>query len=635
MIVHANLLAMNNNRMLGLNKTKSAKSTEKLSSGYRINRSADDAAGLAISEKMRRQIRGLTQAANNAQEGISFCQIADGALNEVDEMLKRSKELVIQAANGTNSDEDRNYIQTELDQLTKEIDRVHTTTVFNEMSVFTDNGIIPQNYTAAPAADVSLSNGQEIKIRYGFVDSAGSVVSVEDSAATGTDNSVAKQNSAIAQFAVDAAANAVGKLADAYPQLFAAASSSTIKIGLDLGNIDGEGNIAAYAQLSISSNSTSAVTTYTMKIDTSDYPIDGFEAATAAEKADLAAVIAHEMTHLVMYDTLTDGMLSGRTTSFPKWFTEGCAQTSSGDNGWVSYRISSSSDDATIKSYMSQLDSMPYGAGYLATMYLGYAVAKNDNASATVDSATIRGGLDKLMTEMVGGAKTLNQAIRDNTQYGGLSDFQQTFKTGSEDALNFVKSLLAARGTNGAGSLLGALNASETDTFHTLGPGNGNYLIQKDNTAYSNAFGTGYTFPEKGSMDGGESGFWLQVGAEAGQHIDVDQFNISAAALFNNLSMNVQTEDSIATTLDLIDIAGNRVAYVRSYYGAIQNRAEHTVNNLNNVVENTTRAESAIRDTDMAKEMVAFSNHQILEQAATAMLAQTNQSQQGILTLLG
>ena len=173
MIIHANLQAMNNNRMLGLNQSKKAKSTEKLSSGYRINRSADDSSGLSISEKMRRQIRGLTQAVSNAQEGISFCQIADGALHEVNEMLSRSKELVIQAANGTNTEEDRSYIQSELDELSREIDRVHTTTVFNEMSIFSSYGIIPQNMRAPLESGVSLSNGNEIRIQCGLVDSQG------------------------------------------------------------------------------------------------------------------------------------------------------------------------------------------------------------------------------------------------------------------------------------------------------------------------------------------------------------------------------------------------------------------------------------------------------------------------------
>lgn len=132
MVVQHNLTAMNSNRMLGLTTASQAKSTEKLSSGYKINRAADDAAGLSISEKMRKQIRGLTQASSNAQDGISAVQTAEGALNEVQDMLQRMNELAVKAANGTNSETDRTYIQNEIDQLTTEIDRVSETTKFNE-----------------------------------------------------------------------------------------------------------------------------------------------------------------------------------------------------------------------------------------------------------------------------------------------------------------------------------------------------------------------------------------------------------------------------------------------------------------------------------------------------------------------
>ena len=132
MVVQHNLTAMNSNRMLGLTQSSLTKSTEKLSSGYKINRAADNAAGLAISEKMRRQVRGLTQASSNAQDGISAVQTAEGALNEVHDMLQRMNELAVQAANDTNMSCDRSYIQSELTQLMSEISRVATTTTFNE-----------------------------------------------------------------------------------------------------------------------------------------------------------------------------------------------------------------------------------------------------------------------------------------------------------------------------------------------------------------------------------------------------------------------------------------------------------------------------------------------------------------------
>ena len=145
MVVQHNLTAMNSNRMLGLTTSAQAKSTEKLSSGYKINRAADDAAGLAISEKMRRQVRGLTQASANAQDGISCVQTAEGALTEVHDMLQRMNELAVKGENGTQTTTDRAYIQKEIAQLMSEVDRIQSTTTFNEMNLldgdFTGKGL--------------------------------------------------------------------------------------------------------------------------------------------------------------------------------------------------------------------------------------------------------------------------------------------------------------------------------------------------------------------------------------------------------------------------------------------------------------------------------------------------------------
>ena len=145
MVVKHNLQAMNSNRMLNVNTQSQAKSTEKLSSGYKINRAADDAAGLAISEKMRRQIRGLTQASANAEDGISCVQTAEGALNEVHDMLQRINELCVKGENATLTSSDRGYVQSEIKQLMSEIDRVQSTTTFNEQNLldgtFTGKGL--------------------------------------------------------------------------------------------------------------------------------------------------------------------------------------------------------------------------------------------------------------------------------------------------------------------------------------------------------------------------------------------------------------------------------------------------------------------------------------------------------------
>ncbi|MCI8927310.1 MAG: flagellin [Lachnospiraceae bacterium] len=191
MVVQHNLTAMNSNRMLGLTTKTQAKSTEKLSSGYKVNRAADDAAGLAISEKMRRQIRGLTQASLNAQDGISAVQTAEGALNEVHDMLQRMNELAVKAANGTNQTEDRAYIQNEINALVDEIDRVQQTTTFNERMLLNGsfnsvNLFVGAEGTSANGIKVTISKmsasklginklkNSKLTVGSGFVDKTGS-----------------------------------------------------------------------------------------------------------------------------------------------------------------------------------------------------------------------------------------------------------------------------------------------------------------------------------------------------------------------------------------------------------------------------------------------------------------------------
>ncbi len=657
MVVQHNLTAMNSNRMLGLSNLTLAKSTEKLSSGYRVNRAADDAAGLAISEKMRRQVRGLTQASANCQDGVSICQIADGALDEVHDMLKRCEELAVKAANDTNTSEDREYIQSEINALVTEIDRVHSTTVFNEQKIFSENGITPS--AKAPSGDISFLTDTGIMVEIGLVDADGNrIAGTDDSSATGTANPSSVANSELAQFAKLAAANAVSKLASAYPNLFSAASTNNVQVGLDLSNIDGKGKTLASASLSMTSSSGNLIMSYRMKIDTTDYPIDQFTSFSDAKKADLAAVIAHEMTHLMMYDTVNTGMVG--SDKFPLWFIEGTAQTSSGDNGWLSNSLDADSTDAEIKSYMSKITDMPYGAGYLATMYLG--MSASGASMSDVTNGNIAAGLDKILTDVATG-KSFDEAINDNTggKFTSVNDFVNRFRNASDDSLTFSKDLISARGTNGAGSILYPLNSSEAAAFApgSLSSASGSYTINPENKWFSNGYGDNINWPKIGDHEGegggNGNGFMIQAGAESGQYIHLDQFNISADALLGGQKLDVignnagagstgytsadmtvthNSSEAAGNTINLIKEADRRVSVVRSYYGAVQNRLEHTIKNLDNIVENTTAAESQIRDTDMAREMVRFSNTNILAQAGQAMLAQSNQANQGILSLL-
>ena len=179
MVVQHNLTAMNSSRMLNITTSAQAKSTEKLSSGYKINRAADDAAGLAISEKMRRQIRGLTQASANAQDGISCVQTAEGALTEVHDMLQRMNELAVKAANGTQTSADRGYINQEVQALVSEIDRVASTTTFNEQNLL--NGKFSSKLQVGAEANqiISLSiegmSAKGLKLTTGTAGAAGNI----------------------------------------------------------------------------------------------------------------------------------------------------------------------------------------------------------------------------------------------------------------------------------------------------------------------------------------------------------------------------------------------------------------------------------------------------------------------------
>ena len=410
MVVQHNLTAMNSNRMLGITTKSQAKSTEKLSSGYKINRAADDAAGLSISEKMRKQIRGLTQASSNAQDGISAVQTAEGALNEVQDMLQRMNELAVKAANGTQAENDRSYIQNEIDQLVTEIDRVSTTTKFNESYLLKG---VNQDGTAAKLT-YKTANGN----------------------ITDIDETTGKKEYALG--------NAADKIV---------ADHGTYKVA----TVEVLGK------------------TYGLVTDIKDDKAGG---NTLSEK-----------------EALDDAKANGGAT---------------------------------------------------------------DGAFATQD---------ELIAQI---KKDLNEA--------GAGD---------------IKSI----------------------------------SVDKDGKVTVEAFAD-----LNASLN-----FSLHVGADstADNKIDVDISMMSARGLgVNGIQVSGNDDTNATAAIDTISAAIQKVSTQRSALGAVQNRLEHTINNLDNVVENTTSAESQIRDTDMATEMVKYSNNNILAQAGQAMLAQSNQSNQGVLSLL-
>ncbi|MCR5580861.1 MAG: flagellar hook protein [Pseudobutyrivibrio sp.] len=468
MVVQHNMQAANASRMLNITTNAQSKSTEKLSSGFRINRAADDAAGLSISEKMRKQIRGLDQASTNASDGISAVQTAEGALTEVHSMLQRMNELAVQAANGTNSESDRTSIQDEINQLTTEIDRVAETTKFNETYL--------------------LKGGNGDKTLRVYAHDAGLVGTLT-------------QNTTTATF-----------------QMKKLEVGDTYTIGGTTYNIGATTVQKALAAIKIEMNGT-------------------------APKLDAGEVITIDGKSYTI-DTTTD--ISQAHISAAKVMKLANSGSTLGFNG----------------------------------------------LTATVFSDNVINGVDQnnkqLITATVAYAK--------------------------------VKTELTAASSIGA-----------TDERATVG----NYVEKEatDGTTFVN-----FTIQRGKVYTQNSLSFNLHVGSDADMtnKIGVEIETMSAKNLgIDGLNVSDSTGKAATYAIDSIADALAKVSAQRSSLGAIQNRLEHSIANLDNVVENTNAAESRIRDTDMAGEMVTYSKNNILAQAGQSMLAQANQATQGVLSLLG
>lgn len=630
MVIMHNIEAMNASRQVSTGEKRTKKSTEKLSSGYRINRAADDAAGLTISEKMRWQIRGLDRAADNSRDGISYIHTAEVAMGEMHSLMQRCKELCVQAANDTNTTEDRSAIQKEVDQITCEIDRIASTTQYNTMNVFSTDGASPYVMTSGGAV------GQTITVTMSFIDEDGNILTTDSGAPDGSTNYTG-DSATIAAYVAEQAAFAANAIMSAY-SAFGSASSAGLKVGLNLANIDGVHNTLASAQLQISWSTAQTSMKYTLNVDTSDYDISNYN------NGELAATIAHEMTHLIMQDTLTAGMLGQNSEGYPKWFKEGMAQTASGDNGWMSSMLNGSSTDAQIQNYLAQTASMPYGAGYLSTLYL----AQMASGSSAVSTGSLRSGINTILSKLIAG-NTLSQVINEIS--GGRYSDYHAFENGVKndaDAVQFTKDFIAARGADGAGSVVAAsLATKEEDVLNGNAKYTASYIIDTGTKAYANHFNSGFTFPDLGTPGGTGGGgtgtagttnakdmIYLQVGALGGQYVALTTFDASSAALYKGRNLDVMSFDQATSSISTVDDAIDAISAIRSYYGAVENRLEKTISNLENTGENTQAAESKIRDTDMAEEMLSYSSANIVAQAAQSMLAQANQTRDGVLQLL-
>ena len=650
MFIKHNLTAQNANRNLNMVVGKQQKNTEKLSSGYQINRAADDAAGLSISEKMRRQVRGLTQASLNTQDGVSFVQSAEGALNEIHDILQRGNELAVKAGNDTNTAEDREYIYAEIEQLNREIDRIASDSQFNEKNIFdASNASYPLRQSGRSSDDYSdIIFLDTDYMSYDMQDFAGAIAQANAAGKTFTQAGLAKFAEQIRDTYMPVL---LGDIVSALPNS-AKPTVSGLQISLNMCYTDD--STLAY----VSSNGVSFQLGVNMK-----YLNESGGNITMSD--DLATTIAHEMTHAVMFDAVTNGMLGvNGADSFPSWFVEGTAQAVGGAINYCGELIANAmpQGDAAIRKWLSELTdtSDPYNAyaqGYIASMYLGYIAG----GGGAVNAGTIASGLDKILKDIEDGF-SLGQAIsrQTNGKYEDLADFEDSF---SKDAVSFTKDLVAAIGS-GTGSVASPNGLSGSKASLLQGGNRNNYFVlnvdQSDH--YKNNLGGKNTYTGGGATTTGgldrdgnlnsdaekkwgsssdarrgtvqrSGSMFVQVGAESGQHISFSTFKLSANDL-GIADVKVDSMENAGKAIDKYKKAIACVSTMRSEYGAVQNRLEHTMTNLDNIVENTQAAESLIRDTDIADEMLEYSVNNILAQAGTSMLTQANQSNQSILELL-
>ena len=591
MVVQHNMQAANANRMLNVTTSAQSKSTEKLSSGYRINRAADDAAGLTISEKMRKQIRGLDQASTNAQDGVSSVQTAEGALTEVHSMLQRMNELATQSANGTNSTTDRKAIQDEIDQLTTEIDRVSETTKFNETYLLKGD-------TDGATSKVKL-NAHDAGLAGKLTDNGnGTATFKADTLAVGDKVKIAGKEYTI------------GKSADSADY----AKKDTIKA-----TVDGVGD-------SVTSGNTT--TTIVAKVTTATATGATWAAGDKFKDADgtewTIAATTDETAHNV------------KATDIAKYLKDGCTIVLNADNNKL--------DGVAVVDDLGKNEVSIADATGITALQNGIKAGDTVTVGGTTKTVTAETPktYDEIKTAVAGGvAGTTKISIGSKEYTLDKTTDAAAGKITQDDFLALIKDGDKVKvGTNTYTAIIKSSDddsitledayskmAKELETASSIGA---------DTAATVKNNGNGTFDITKGTVDVKEAlSFNLHVGADADStnKITVDIDSMSSAGL-GIKGIKADTEQDATYAIDAIADAISQVSSQRSALGAIQNRLEHTINNLDNVVENTTTAESRIRDTDMAEEMVNYSKNNILAQAGQSMLAQANQSNQGVLSLL-
>lgn len=518
---------------LGKNQSKLAKSIEKLASGYRITRSADDASGLAISEKMRALKTGLEQAQENSLDGLSLVETGEAALQEIHTVLNRIVELSTTSANGIYRDDlDREAMQQELDHYYEEVKRISGNANFNGIKLFQDKGLefeevfqgaVHTSGREVHTLDEVLANTKNGEVNIIYTEENGKVTTTQtpEGPATPQSNIVIDGKNLSDILKKEIIPNTVQNILKNYPA-FSYLNGSSIGIGLEYFSQGASGGSTTLAYVKASSGSGGQLSggtlvsrtdymTYTLGVNTS--VLAGVTDRDGLE--ELEATIAHEMIHAFMDEATTSGMFgkmeastSDLTTSvdkFPDWFIEGMAQTASGPDNWLRHMgITDSSSEADIAAAIgreklgSGSTASQYGTGYLACMYLGAAIAGGGTPSAVVDAKTVSEGLTALFNEVIGGT-SLNGAIYalTNGKYTSYTNFETQFNSGPAEVASFVRNLLKATGNGRGGIISGDLK--DTDLTPNTDLGDTVKLFQLDPTTN----GVKNVYPDKYSVYSG------------------------------------------------------------------------------------------------------------------------------------
>ena len=576
MRIQHNIMAMNSYRNYTNNVAAMKKNLEKLSSGYKINRAGDDAAGLAISEKMRAQITGLETAQKNAKDGISLVQTAEGALTEVHDMLNRMVELATMSANGTYDNEtDRFQLQKEVNQLRDEINRIADSANFNGIKLL--DGSMSAEGTSASLAEVDLSK-----------------LSGDLAGANKTVDAVKGVYENLAVFGANTAVAEGDKITVSYTLKDANGKVQNIDLTLTAAK-DAAGDVKKL-----------------VAEDGSEY------ALTAADKASAADLEAAFITELNKNSTIKEnftvaqGSAAGQIALTAKTGgTQAMQMVGFEMKTWVK-----ATDTTTVVSNGASVKTAAADAFESIDLSKG-KIWMSDDASKGSDD------LSKCVFEINGEKFVFVEK--------GKIDADSLAKLKEAGVEHYVEVGTASTIGNDDAKAMGEKISMETG----LSVETGTVATTNGVNTWTKAASTTIGLKSRSTAGSSKGGLVLQIGDTSDSY---NQLRVSISDMHTKslgiAGVDISNQDSAADAIDAIKKAINKVSDVRGTLGATQNRLDHTINNLSVMTENIQDAESTIRDTDVAEEMMAYTKNNILIQSAQAMLAQANQVPQGVLQLL-